>query len=124
MAELPKPNKSGNLRGKNPRSHGNNNKGGKVKRNVSISPSTEMRSRILGDSLSDGLDKSVDKLFVILPVFGKAKLAIELLLSGDPKAKEYAEAALLDMEDLEIEHLCKEAITEGIIQPKGGAWIA
>jgi hypothetical protein len=64
-----------------------------------------------------------DRLFVMLPVFGKAKLAIELLLSGDPKAKKYAEAVLLDMEDLEIEHLYEEAITEGIIQPKGGAWI-
>jgi hypothetical protein len=121
--KLPKPNKSGNLRGTNSHSHGNNNKGGKVKRNFSVRPETLTRSLKLGSSASDGLDKGIDKLFSMLPVFQKAKLAIELLIAKHPKAEEYAKTVLLELEDLEIEALYKECKTEGLIESQSGAWI-
>lgn len=114
------PNKSGNLRGTSPRSHGNNNKGGKRKSSVSLSPETWQQAIALGKSSSDG----IDKLFAMLPVFGKAKLAIELLLENHPNAKEYAESVLIDLEDLEVENLYKECEIEGTLpEPKSGAWI-
>jgi hypothetical protein len=123
MPKPPKPNKSGNLRGTNPNSRGNNNKGGKVKKSFSLRPETIARSRQLGTSASDGLDKGIDKLFVMLPVFSKAKLAIKLLIQKHPKAEEYAEAVLLELEDLEIETLYKECEAGGIIAPTSSAWI-
>lgn len=121
--ELPKPNKSGNLRGTNSRSHGNHNKG-KVKQNLSLRPETLMRSRKLGFSASDGVDKGIDKLFVMLPVFLQAKTIIEMSIEHLPEDKvAIAEAVLLELEDLEIEALYKECETEGLIEPKSGAWI-
>jgi hypothetical protein len=123
MPKPPKPNKSGNLRGTNPNSRGNNNKGGKVKKSFSLRPETIARSRQLGTSASDGIDKGIDKLFVMLPVFSKAKLAIALLIQKHPKAEEYAESVLLELEDLEIDALYKECETEGLIASKPDAWI-
>ena len=83
-------------------------------------PETWEAAIALGKSSSDG----IDKLFAMLPVFSKAKLAIELLISDHPNAKEYAEAVLIDLEDLEIEALYKEAELEGTLpEPKSGAWI-
>jgi hypothetical protein len=115
----PKSNKSGNLRGTNPRSHGNHNKGGKVKNSVSLLPETWEAAIALGKSSSEG----IDKLFAMLPVFQKSKLVIELLLAKHPKAEEYAEAVLLELEDLEIETRYKECEADGIIVPKSSAWI-
>lgn len=58
-----------------------------------------------------------------LTTLSKAKLAIELLLTKHDKAEEFAEAILLELEDLEIEQLYKDAIIDGDIEPKSGAWI-
>lgn len=66
----------------------------------------------------------IEKLFAQLPVFSRAKVAIQMLLDGHPQAKEYAEAALIDLEDLEIEQAYEEARIEGALpEPKSGAWI-
>lgn len=119
-SKLPNPNKSGNLRGTNPRSHRNKIKN-KVRSSVTLRPETWEAAIALGKSSSDG----IDKLFTMLPVFNKAKLAIELLLSGHPNAKEYAEAILIELEDLEIEALYKECEIEGTLpEQKSRAWIA
>lgn len=96
--KLPEPNKAGNLRGTNSRSHGNKTQS-KVRSSVTLRPETWEAAIALGKSSSDG----IDKLFAMLPVFGKAKLAIKLLLSDHLNAKEYAEAVLIELEDLEIE---------------------
>ncbi|HEY9610535.1 hypothetical protein [Allocoleopsis sp.] len=118
-SKLPKPNKSGNLRGTNPRSHKNKTKS-KVRNSVTLHPETWEAAIALGKSSSDG----IDKLFAMLPVFSKAKLAIELLISEHPKAKEYAESVLVDLEDLEVENLYKECEIEGTLsESKSGAWI-
>lgn len=67
----------------------------------------------------------IERLFAQLPVFSKAKVAIQMLLEGYPQAKEYAESVLIDLEDLEIEQVYKEARIEGDLpEPKSGAWIA
>lgn len=117
---MPKPNKAGNLRGTNPRSHGNNNKGGKRKSSVSLSPETWKQAIAIGRSSSEG----IDKLFAMLPIFSKAKLAIEFLIENHPNAREYAEGVLNELEDLEIESLYKECQVEGTLpEPKSGAWI-
>lgn len=113
-------NKSGNRRGTNRNSHGNHSKGGKEKTSVSLLPVTIEKAKAIGDNLSDG----IDRLFAILPVFSKSKLAIEMLLSDHPQAREYAEAVLIDLEDLEIEQAYEEAKIEGDLpEPKSGAWI-
>lgn len=68
--------------------------------------------------------KVIEKLFAQLPVFSKAKTAIELLLSGHPQAQEYAESVLIDLEDLEIEQAYEEAKIEGDLpKPSLDAWI-
>lgn len=115
---LPKPNRSGNLRGQNPASHGNRKKT-KEKRSVSLTPQTWEQAIKLAESSSEG----IDKLFAMLPVFQRAKVAIMMLIEQHPNAKEYAEAVLIDLEDLEIETLYKECETEGLIEKEGGAWI-
>lgn len=112
------------MRGTNTRSHGNHNKGGKVKSSVSLRPETRKCAIILGETVSDGLDIGIDKLFAVLPVCSKAKLAIEWLISDHPNAKEYAEAVLLELENLEIEALYEEAKLEGMLPyQKSSAWI-
>lgn len=68
--------------------------------------------------------KVIERLFAQLPVFSKAKTAIEMLLSGHPQAKEYAESVLIDLEGLEIEQAYEEARMEGDLpEPKSRAWI-
>lgn len=119
--KLPKPNKSGNLRGTNSRSHGNHNKGGKRKQNVSLLPETWERAIALGKSSSDG----IDKLFSMLPVFLQAKIIIEMSIEHLPEDKAaIAEEVLLKLEDLEIKQVYEEAKIEGDLpEPKLGAWI-
>jgi hypothetical protein len=75
-------------------------------------------------SLSSGFDRGevASSLFVILPIFGRAKLAIELLIANDPVGHQYAESVLLDMENLEIENLYEECKIDGFIQ-EGTTWI-
>lgn len=69
--------------------------------------------------------KVIERLFAQLPVFGKAKTAIEMLIYDHPQAKEYAKSVLIDLEDLEIEQAYEEAKIEGdLSEPKPGAWIA
>lgn len=66
--------------------------------------------------------KVIERLFAQLPVFSRAKVAIEMLLEGYPQAKEYAEAVLIELEDLEIEQAYEEAKIEGDLpEPKTGA---
>lgn len=68
--------------------------------------------------------KVIERLFAQLPVFSRAKVAIEMLLSGHPQAKEYAESVLIDLEDLQIEQAYEEARIENVLpEPKSGAWI-
>lgn len=54
----------------------------------------------------------IEKLFAQLPVFSKAKAAIEMLLDGCPQAKEYAESVLIELENLEIEQVYEETKVE------------
>ncbi|MBD0345970.1 MAG: hypothetical protein ICV63_14340 [Coleofasciculus sp. Co-bin14] len=56
--------------------------------------------------------KVIERLFAQLPVFSKAKIAIEILLEGHPQAREYAEAILTELEDLEIEQAYEDYIKE------------
>ena len=80
-----------------------------------------MRS-LLSTAISLNCDDQRE-LFSKLPILGQVKLALELLLEDDPKGKELGEAALLDLQDLEIENLYSEAEIEGLIKSKGDAWI-
>ncbi|ALY07555.1 hypothetical protein 2AV2_103 [Nodularia phage vB_NpeS-2AV2] len=50
-------------------------------------------------------------------------LALELLLEGKSEGQELGEAALLDLQDLEIENLYKEAKIEGLLKSKSDVWI-
>jgi len=67
-------------------------------------------------SLSSGFSRGevTEKLFVILPIFGRAKLAIELLIANDPVGLRYAESVLHSMQELEIENLYEECRIDGI----------
>lgn len=68
--------------------------------------------------------KVIERLFAQLPVFSKAKTAIQMLLSDHPNAKEYSEAVLIKLEDLEIEQAYEEAEGEGDLPDfDTGAWI-
>jgi hypothetical protein len=125
-------------RGTNPNSHGNNRIGKEltVTGDARLTPTQWGVAKKIGKgNASKGLRSLVDVaisvgaedadiLFAKLPHLGKAKLALQLLLDGNPKAVEYAESVLLELEDLEIENLYQEAFDEGIIEkPKGGAYI-
>ncbi len=77
--------------------------------------------QLIDRAISIGAD--TDKLFATLPAIGKAKLALQLLLEGDPNARELAESVLLELEDLEIENLLQEAALEGVIDLPKGAYI-
>lgn len=63
------------------------------------------------------------ELFVQLPLVGRVKLALELLLEDKKEGRELAEAVLLELEDLEFENLHKEAEAEGTLENAKGAWI-
>ena len=66
----------------------------------------------------------IERLLAQLPVFGRAKVAIQMLLEGHPQGQEYAEFVLIELEDLEIEQAYEEARIEGALpESKSGAWI-
>ncbi|HEY9598192.1 MAG TPA: hypothetical protein V6D33_11035 [Cyanophyceae cyanobacterium] len=66
----------------------------------------------------------IERLFAQLPVLGRAKVAIQMLLEGHPQGQEYAESVLIELEELEIEQAYEEARIEGALpEPKSGAWI-
>ena len=68
--------------------------------------------------------KVIEKLFAQLPVFSRAKVAIEMLLEEHPQGREYAESALVELKNLEIEQAYEEAKIEGDLPAtKSGAWI-
>lgn len=122
-------------RGSNPNSHKNKPFLGVEPKEITLTPQQWEIAKTLGEgSYSKGVRSLIDfaislgatnsdKLFAKLPAIGKAKLAIQLLLEDHPKAQEIAEAVLLDLEDLEIEHLYEDVIVDGVVKPKGGAYI-
>lgn len=79
--------------------------------------------RVLADIAISAGAENVDKLFSKLPVLSKVKIALQMLLEGHENSTEYAEAVLVDLEDLEIENAYQEAILEGDIKPPKGAYI-
>lgn len=126
-------------RGSNPSSHRNKPKLGVQAKEINLTPAQWEVAKQIGGGGDRDYSKGVrqlvdfaislgatdaDKLFSRLPAIGQAKLAIQLLLEGHPKAQELAEAVLIDLEDLEIENLYQEAIVEGNVKPTKGAWIA
>lgn len=125
-------------KGSNPNSHGNKPRLGEgaIAKGVTLAPKQwDVASEIGDGNYSLGIRRLVDlalsigaidseKLFQRLPALGKSKLALQLLLEKYPKAEEYAEIVLAELEDLEIEQLYKEAIADGDINPPKGAWIA
>lgn len=127
---MPKPRKLVNGRGSNPNSHGNHRKlNPAIRKEVWLTPEEWETVKNFGnkDNYSTGVAhiirialsasvEDLDILFAKLPHLGKAKLAIQLLLEGHDRAAEYAEAVLIDLEDLEIEHLYEEAYTDGVIE--------
>jgi len=125
-------------RGSNPNSHGNHRIGSELtdEKKIRLMPKQwEVAQKLGNGNYSKGLRSLVDAaeiaagaedadiLFTKLPYLGKAKLAIQLLLQGHSKASEYAEAVLLDLEDLEIENLYEEAFIKGVIEKPKGAYI-
>lgn len=105
----------------NPRSLRNlvagKNKSPRKRKQVKLLPETIDAFEQLGNgSISDG----IDKLAARLPIFGRVQLYLEQRAAeGD----EQAEALLLEIESLGIEQIHEEAVAEGIIKPKGGAYI-
>jgi hypothetical protein len=126
-------------RGRNPNSHHNKKKingVGVVNKEVGLPPDQwELVGRIGEGNYSKGVREAVKRyvslnaetpreLFAKLPLPGKAKLALELLLEGDERGRELGEAVLLELGDLENENLYTEALIEGEIQkPPQKAWI-
>lgn len=123
-------------RGSNSRSHHNKPKLGAENKEIGLLPEQwELAKKIGEGNYSKGVrsliaasvslnTKTPNELFAKLPLLGRVKLALELLLEGDDKGRELGESVLLELEDLEIENLYAEAFVEGAIQkPKQGAWI-
>jgi hypothetical protein len=121
-------------KGNNPNSHCNKPEIGEGKRIFLTSEQWKIAHKVGGNNYSKGVRRLVqagissntedaEALFAGLPIIGKAKLALRLLLEQHPKGQELAEAVLFDLEDLEIENLYQEAVIDGDIKPKKGAWI-
>ncbi len=83
---------------------------------------SQKRNKIQASVATSLEAENLDKLFATLPHLSKAKLALQLLLDGHPQSREYGEAVLLDLEDLEIEALYDESAYEDTESAKD-CWI-
>ena len=117
------------MRGKNPASHNNKPKLNVINREVGLTPEQWEAVEKAGDGkisagarflINRGISATSDcqDIFSKLPLVGKVKLALELLLENDERGRELGEALLFDLQDLEIESLYSEAQLEGVFSER------
>jgi hypothetical protein len=124
-------------KGENPNSQrnlvaGKNKKPNSKKTPMQLSEKSRKLASIAGDgNMTEGVERSLalyeqmtqDTLFVRSPVFIKIKHLIEAIAHSNSEFSEQAEALLYELEDLLIEESINEAVLDGAIEIKGGAYI-
>jgi hypothetical protein len=67
-----------------------------------------------------------EELFAILPLSARCKAILEIAIAELGEQSPLApaiEAVIQDLDELQIETTYQEAVTEGVVKTKGGAWI-
>jgi hypothetical protein len=124
-------------KGENPNSQrnlvaGKNKKPDSKKTSMQLSnKAKEVAKKLGGGNMAEGVERSLalyeqmtqDRLFQQSPVFTRVKHLIEAIAHSDSEFSEQAESLLYQLEDLFIEESYKEAVLDGAIELKGGAFI-
>jgi hypothetical protein len=124
-------------KGENPNSQrnlvaGKNKKPNSKKTPMQLSEKSRKLASIVGEgNMTEGVERSLkfyedmtqDRLFQQSPVFIRVKFLIEAIAHSESEFSEQAEALLYELEDLFIEESYKEAVLDGAIELKGGAYI-
>jgi hypothetical protein len=111
---------------------GRNKKPGSKKTPMQLSEKSRRLAAIAGDgNMTEGVERSLklyeeisqDRLFQQSPIFVKVKTLLEAIAYSNSEFSEQSEALLYELEDLLIEESHKEAVLDGAIEVKGGAYI-
>ncbi len=124
-------------KGENPNSQrnlvaGKNKKPNSKKTPMQLSEKSRKLAATAGDgNMTEGVERSLklyedmtqDRLFQQSPIFIRVKHLIEAIAHSKSEFSEQSEALLYELENLFIEESHKEAVLDGVIEVKEGAYI-